>query len=168
MNYEDYIKYGKKVRRTWREYDFYAATAKGYGSIPYDTKQEIVTICGTMRERETKRFASVRNLNSYFTYAEDYEILVTNEKGVKFYANIEELSPYAEISDLTFDELKELRKQICVGSIYLSDYANSFGVDTEYLSSLCEDYLSYLCDEYGEDGADAHDTSEEFALFATA
>ena len=168
MNYEDYIKKGKKVRRTWREYDFYAATAKGYGSIPYDIKQEIVTICGTMRECETKRFASVQKLNSYFTCAEDYEILVKNEKGVKFYANIEELSPYAEISDLTFDELKELRKQISVGSMYGCDYENNFGIDTDSLYYLCEGYWDYLCGKYGEDGADAHDTPDEFACYAAA
>ena len=168
MNYEDYIKYGNKVRYTWREYNYYAATAKGYGQIPYETKEKIVTICGTMREIDTKVFASVRKLYSYFCCEEDFEILVADEKGAKFYVKISEISPYAEISDLSFDELEDLHGQIRVGSIFLSDYENSFGVDTDYLSSLCEDYWDYLCEFFGEDNADAHDTPEEFALFVAA
>lgn len=69
-----------------------------------------------------------------------------------------------EISELSFDELCKLRKEISLGSIYLSDYQNSFGVYAETLSSYAEGYEESLYEEYGEDW-ESHDTPEEFANF---
>ena len=164
MDY-DFIKFGAKVRYTWREYDYYSATAKGYGPIPYETKEKIVKICGAMRDKETKRFESTKRLNSYWCCASDYEILVKDENGNKFFADIESLDKYAEISDLNEEQLQQLRKEISCGSIYTSDYANSFGVDENILFGICEDYWNYLCEEYGDENAEEHDTPEEFAYF---
>ena len=162
MTNKHFIKYGATVRCTLRTPNFYAAICKGYGPIPYDEEEKVATVIGSPRDIYTKKFVSLwGNI-----YEDETEVLVRDEKGREFYVSLKDIEPYAEIGDLTFDELKELRKQICVGSIYLSDYANSFGVDTDYLSSLCEGYWNYLCGKYGEDGADAHDTPEEFARYA--
>lgn len=73
------------------------------------------------------------------------------------------------ISDLTEDELKQLRKEICVGSIYLSDYYNSFNIDESELCDICDAYLEYLgMDDEGNwlpDNQHIPDTPEEFANY---
>lgn len=71
------------------------------------------------------------------------------------------------ISDLSFDELCELRKEISLGSMYLTDYENSFGIDVDTLSSYSEGYEESLYEEYGEDWEN-HDTPEEFANYCAA
>ena len=167
MDYENYIKTGKRVLYTWKEYDYYRAVAKGYGTIPYVEKSEIVTISGQMREKSSKRFASVSELHRFFAREDDFEIQVKNDKGEKFFVGIDEISPYAEIGELSFDDLKTLRDEIGVGSLFLTDYENSFGVDKTQLCALCDDYLIYLESEYGEEYW-SHDTPEEFANFAAA
>ena len=71
------------------------------------------------------------------------------------------------ISDLSFDELCELRKEIYLGSMYLTDYENSFGIDVDTLYSYSEGYEESLYEEYGEDWEN-HDTPEEFANYCAA
>ena len=157
MEYQYFIKYGNAVRYTWRDYNYYAAICVGYGPIPYKEHSKIVTICGSPRDAETKRFVS---LSGYFD-DELTEILVKDEKGNKFYATLDQLSLYNEIEDLSFDELKSLREQISLGSIYLADYENTFGVDRD---SVCEH-----ADEYGKfiEWDEKKDTPENFAYFIT-
>lgn len=70
-----------------------------------------------------------------------------------------------DIDDMSFDELKELRDEIVVGSCFIADYRNSFGIDPHLLSSYCDNYLDYLCEEYGEENYLEHDTGEEFANY---
>lgn len=70
-----------------------------------------------------------------------------------------------DIYSLDFDELVELRKQICIGSIYIHHYTNSFGVNPNELCELGDEYWSYLCDEYGEENAEENDTPEHFAEY---
>lgn len=67
--------------------------------------------------------------------------------------------------ELSFDELKELRNQICGGSLYISDYENNLGVCPEDLCDYYEEFWDYLCDKYGEDNAELHDTNAEFANY---
>lgn len=71
----------------------------------------------------------------------------------------------SNIYDLMEDELKRLRKQFCLGSIYLADYENSLGIAPNFLCGFSESYWDYLCEKYGEDNADDKDTPEEFAWF---
>lgn len=77
------------------------------------------------------------------------------EEKLKEWRNEKDRSVY----DLSEDELKALRGQICAGSMYLSDYDNSFNVDTNELSSECECYLDWLEDE------GINDSPEEFAYY---
>ena len=42
---------------------------------------------------------------------------------------------------LTKDELQKLRNEIVIGSIYLSDYDNSFGIENKYVMDLFDGYV---------------------------
>ena len=42
---------------------------------------------------------------------------------------------------LTKDELQKLRNEIVIGSIYLSDYDNSFGIENKYVMDLFDSYV---------------------------
>lgn len=68
------------------------------------------------------------------------------------------------IEDLTFDELKELRGQICIGSIYYSDYNNSFGILPKQVLNYADAYLEELYQIFNEDDS-KYDTPEAFANF---
>lgn len=63
------------------------------------------------------------------------------------------------ISDLSEDELKELRHQICVGSCYISDFANTLGVDEDEVCTMSEEYDNW-CDTEG-----IEDTADNFAFY---
>lgn len=158
MEYKDFIKIGAKVRYEWRDYDYYSATAKGYGEIPYETHEEIVTICGKVRDADTKKFVS---LNGY-VFDEDFEVEIENEKGSKFYVTLSSLSPYKELSELSREELMKLRTEISVGSAYYSDYENSFGVDKEIVCGFSDGYLEEMQERYGTNWHE-FDSPEEFA-----
>ena len=70
-----------------------------------------------------------------------------------------------DIDDLTFDELKELRDQICVGSIYTFDYQNKFGVNPKVVCEFSDSYIEDLYQIFHEDAGSEFDTSEAFANF---
>lgn len=61
------------------------------------------------------------------------------------------------IWDLSKDDLKKLRGEIILGSMFLSDYDNSFNINTEEVSDYAEDYEQFL----EEDGLE--DTPQQFA-----
>lgn len=63
------------------------------------------------------------------------------------------------ISDLSDEELQELRSEICVGSCYLGDYGNSFSIDRQEVSNACDSYEKHLAEEGLED------TPENFAKY---
>lgn len=163
MEYKDYVKVGNKVRRTWREYDYYSATQKGYGATPYETKTEIVTIKSSPRDVETSKFVSLKGC----VFGDEIEVKVENKKGNVYYVTIENLTPYKEIQDLTFEDLKTLRSEIHPGSLYLSDFRNSFGIDEKTVSDYADGYVESLYEEYGENWED-YDTPESFAEYCMA
>ena len=74
---------------------------------------------------------------------------------------LDELREEKEIHiwDLDREQLKKLRSEICVGSIYTSDYANSFEIDPNEVCNYSEGYLSFI-EEVGRE-----DTQEEFAEY---
>lgn len=61
------------------------------------------------------------------------------------------------VLDLGEDGLKKLRGEITIGSCYLSDYENSFYIDTNEVSSYAERYEMYLEEE------NLQDTPKNFA-----
>lgn len=96
--------------------------------------------------------------DDYYVLEDDGELKVVPESD--FYLE-------RDIRDLSEDELKELRKEIRVGSLFISDYENSFGVNPDYLCAVCEGYLEYLEERYGKEER-KHDTPDEFAWYASA
>lgn len=74
---------------------------------------------------------------------------------------LDELREEKEIHiwDLDREQLMQLRSEICVGSCYVSDYANSFEIDSHEVCSYSEGYLSFI-EECGYE-----DTQEEFAEY---
>ena len=154
MEYKYFIEFGAKVRRTWKDYCYYRLNAAKTG-YHYDIREEIVEICGTPRDIDTKRFVSLEG----YVFDDEIEILVRDEKGEKYYATLEELSVYATMEDLSFEDLKSLREQISLGSCYLADYENSFGVDRNEVCS----YADGFGEEIGWN--DDLDTPENFALY---
>lgn len=60
-------------------------------------------------------------------------------------------------ADLTTDELWELRQEIVLNSIYVSDYENSFGYHKEDMCLFFDSYLSYLCELMEEMGIASED-----------
>lgn len=94
----------------------------------------------------------------------DFAVIETDEKLRVVYAD--EVDEIRHVPDLSRRELQELRKQISVGSIYLSDYCNTLGVPREEASNYAEGYLDYLREEYGEDW-ESHDTPEMFDYYCS-
>ena len=74
---------------------------------------------------------------------------------------LDELREEKEIHiwDLDREQLMQLRSEICVGSCYVSDYANSFEIDPNEVCNYSEGYLSFI-EEVGYE-----DTQEEFAEY---
>lgn len=69
------------------------------------------------------------------------------------------------IEELDFEELKDLRRQICGGSIYISDYCNSLGVAPDDVCGYYDEFWDYLVDKYGYENAQSHDNANEFANY---
>lgn len=72
------------------------------------------------------------------------------------------------VNELSLEELKELRSQIYVGSMFLSDYENTFNIDKEEVMQYSDGYIEYLeteADETGVDDSDWLDTPEAFAEY---
>lgn len=63
------------------------------------------------------------------------------------------------IWDLDEEQLKKLRSEISVGSVYLSDYNNSFEIDPNEVYNYSEGYLVELDEDYEKD------TPEHFAEY---
>ena len=55
-------------------------------------------------------------------------------------------------ADLSSAQLADLRKEIVLNSLYISDYDNSFGFDSNHISTFFDGYVSYLEELAEEDG----------------
>lgn len=65
----------------------------------------------------------------------------------------------ADIHDLSYDELVSLRGEISVGSMYYSDYENTFHVNERDLCDVCDEY-DYWCEHEG-----VEDNGDNFAYY---
>ncbi len=54
--------------------------------------------------------------------------------------------------DLTEKDVIKLRKEVPIGSLFLRDYRNTFGVDTRMVCEFFDAYLEYLGELMEEDG----------------
>ena len=51
-----------------------------------------------------------------------------------------------ELKDLTTEQLLQLRKEIVLNSLYISDYENSFGIDPHIVCDFFEGYVMNMED----------------------
>lgn len=49
-----------------------------------------------------------------------------------------------QIKDLTNKEIYALRKEICLNSLFVRDYENSFGIDAKEVCDFFNGYVDYL------------------------
>ena len=79
---------------------------------------------------------------------------------------IDEIEKLRHISDLSYDELKKLRSQIVLGSIYMADYRNTLGITAEEAYDYAdgfEDFI-YSDEEISKEEKERREhSSEEFA-----
>lgn len=68
---------------------------------------------------------------------------------------------------LTNKNLIQLRKEIKLGSFYLSDFENSFGISAKQVSEFFDGFLSYIDELMEEDGVAAKDYWNEFSSYDT-
>ena len=54
--------------------------------------------------------------------------------------------PLRPTSELSYEDWLAVRKEIVLGSVFISCYRNSYGVDDEELCDMCERYLSEVDD----------------------
>ena len=96
----------------------------------------------------------------------EYDYMLIDNSNIPSY--IHDLNKIVELSDidishyvreLTDEQLKELRGEICIGSMYYSDYNNSFFIDRSELIGYCESYEEWL-EEKG-----IEDSPEEFSYY---
>ena len=139
------IKRGERVR--------YVKTHYNWWGNPISTTNEVVTIMDNPRD-EHGRYCRPDAWHAY--------VKVRNEKGVEYEAECDDLEVYNTMADLTHDDYVQLRTEIKHGSIYLSDYHNSFGVDVNDVYAASEGFGM----ETGWD--DEQDTPENFADYCDA
>ena len=99
---------------------------------------------------------------------DDYEVTDLSNYDISRILRACKLYKAPTISDLTDDELIQLRSEISLNSIYLSDYKNSFGIDPEDAMDFFNgfyDYMYYLAEcEIEDEGMEADDnTLDELA-----
>lgn len=68
-----------------------------------------------------------------------------------------------DIYDLSHKELKLLYRQICLGSVYLSDFNNDLFVPRDEVMSEAQEFLESQFKKYGEHEYYEHLTAKEFA-----
>ena len=66
-----------------------------------------------------------------------------------------------DFEELTKEELWELRNEITLNSLYVADYFNSFGYDSEDVSNFFDGYVEYLGEIAEDNGGEWYDHDDE-------
>lgn len=84
-------------------------------------------------------------------FDEEY-VNIPNENVEDVYNAVRRELNEIHLSELTEDEVRQLEKQIVMGSVYAEDYENTFGVNPNEVSNYVDGYLETKEDpeEYGE------------------
>ena len=152
MEYKKFVKKGRKVRYIHSRYN-------AWGNLIDQTEKVVTVLQSVPSDNYTGKFKSWDAFDGYFD-----TVAIQYENGEKESVSITDLYPYRTINELSYDELKKLYGEIRPGSIYLSDYENSFGVDKQIVSDMCDGYLECLYESYGED-SDAFLAADGFAEY---
>ena len=99
-----------------------------------------------------------------------FSAMVRNERGHEFEVDYRDLELLHHIEDLDNEDFKKLRGEVVIGSLYFSDYNNSFNIPTDEVLMWCDDYIDYLfslCEKGCKDLSIAYekDSAETFAYF---
>lgn len=78
-------------------------------------------------------------------YESFHVVWIRNEKN-EHLAYLDEIVKLRHVLELTHDELMKLRREICVGSIYYTDYRNSFGIPMKEVSCYADGFEEDVCD----------------------
>ena len=132
---------GAKVR--------YVKTHYNWWCNPIGTTEEVVTITDNPRDPDTGRYCRPYDWHAY--------VKVRNTNGEVYEAGCDDLEVYNTIWDLTHEELYDLRGEVTLGSCYLADYNNKFGIDSNQVYTFCEGYGESI------GWKDEDDTPEAFA-----
>ena len=123
-----YLRKGKKVR-----VNLYSdcKLEESYTGIIIDTP------------RLNGKFASVFDLVDRLNYV---TVKVKCEDGRVLIENGSDCYPMRDPSELTYNDWMKLRDEIRLGSVFIGNYDNSFGIDSKMLCDMCEMYLSEVDD----------------------
>lgn len=69
-----------------------------------------------------------------------------DDDGTIFEATAYDCEPLRDVSELSYEDWLGVRNEISLGSIFISSYHNSYGVDDEELCDMCEMYLAEVDD----------------------
>ena len=132
MEYKDFIKYGNTAVELEDHYGYHGffANQKDWRKI----RKGVVTIISNPRN-EYGQFSALGVWNE-----EELQVKVRNEKNEEYYLTLENLLPNIHVSDLDFEELKKLRTQISLGSCYLADYKNDWGIPENEVSDYADGF----------------------------
>lgn len=129
-----YIKNGKRVKAYIKENDFYRMRAN------------VIEVKGII----------INDPMCDGQLADDYDLVdrpdeVTfnikrDDDGSIFEATAYDCEPLRAASELSYDDWLEVRKEISLGSIFISSYRNSYGVDDDELCDMCDMYLAEVDD----------------------
>ena len=118
-------------------------TEKNIAELAY-TKKEIIE---HIKEETSFTSADIKKHNMVAkllfsaegNFINDYNVELTEQK------YLDENTPiFRQLTDLTNDELWELRQQICLNSIYFSDYYNKFKICSHECCNFFEMYVEFL------------------------
>jgi len=56
------------------------------------------------------------------------------------------------LEDFTREDLEKFRKDVCLNSMFYSDFRNSFGIDYHSASLFFDSYFDFICELSAEDG----------------
>ena len=69
-----------------------------------------------------------------------------DDDGTIFETTAYDCEPSRAASELSYEDWLAVRKEISLGSIFISSYRNSYGVDDKELCDMCEMYLAEVDD----------------------
>lgn len=76
-----------------------------------------------------------------------------------------------KFEEFTKEDLKQLRSEIRLNSLFYYDYENSFGITTKSVALFFDSYIDFLWEEaeykYGEEGIKHMEITEMFKEFDT-
>ena len=69
--------------------------------------------------------------------------------------------------DFTREDLWRLREEVCLNSLYLADYCNSFGIDAHSCCNFFDGFVSFIEDLMEEDGVTSEEWDKTFWSYDT-